>query len=70
MNRMLKIVGCTMLASVMFFSCAKEDCPTCPVAELHHIPPRCPASLERGRGWPLGHPLPMNTQQQQRGRNG
>ena len=33
MNRMLKIVGCTMLASVMFFSCAEEDCPTCPVAD-------------------------------------
>ena len=33
MNRMLKIVGCAMLASVMFFSCAEEDCPTCPIAE-------------------------------------
>ena len=33
MNRMLKIVGCAMLTSVMFFSCAEEDCPTCPVAD-------------------------------------
>ena len=30
MNRMLKIAGFTMLTSVMFFSCAEEDCPTCP----------------------------------------
>ena len=33
MNRMLKIAGCAMLTSVMFFSCAEEDCPTCPVVD-------------------------------------
>ena len=33
MKRMLKIVGCAMLTSVMFFSCAEEDCPTCPVGD-------------------------------------
>ncbi len=30
---MLKSIGFTVLVLTMFFSCAEEDCPTCPVSE-------------------------------------